>query len=83
MTLNCTFVKYLLTVGSMKIRMLRKWNNGLKDFVQGNVLEVSDGKAKELICDRIAEKYDGEYPPKDKMKTDLFKPKNIKKNVKS
>jgi hypothetical protein len=83
MTLSCTFVKYLLTAGSMKIRMLRKWNNGLKDFVQGNVLEVSDGKAKELIGERLAEKYYGEYPPKDKMKTDLFKPKNIKKNVKS
>jgi hypothetical protein len=67
----------------MKIRMLRKWNNGLKDFVQGNVLEVSDGRAKELIGERLAEKYDGEYPPKDKMITDLFKPKNIKKNVKS
>jgi hypothetical protein len=63
----------------MKIRLLKKW----RDWNLGVVLEVADPKAKQLIYDGDAEKYDGEYPPKQKMKTEFFKPKKIKKNGKS
>jgi hypothetical protein len=62
----------------MKIRLLKKW----REWPIGRVIEIFDTKAKEMIRDNIAEKYDGEYPPQTKMKTDFFKPKNINENVK-
>jgi hypothetical protein len=62
----------------MRIRLLKKWRH----WVKGTTLEVADPKAKELIRDNIAEKYSGEYPPKKKMKTDFFKPKNVEGNGK-
>jgi hypothetical protein len=62
----------------MKIRLLKKW----RTWPVGRVIEVFDTTAKEMIQDRISIKYDGEYPPKDKMKTDFFKPKNIIRNGK-
>lgn len=62
----------------MKVRLLTKW----RDWPIGRVIEVFDTKAKEMIRDNIAEKYDGEYPPKQKMKTDFFKPKKIRRNGK-
>lgn len=62
----------------MKIRLLKKW----RIWPIGRVMEVADPKAKELIYDRIAEQYKGEYPPKIKMKTEFFKPKNIARNGK-
>jgi hypothetical protein len=62
----------------MRIRLLKKW----REYALGTVLEVADPAAKELIYYQRAEKYDGEYPPKNKMKTDFFKPKNIERNGK-
>lgn len=62
----------------MKIRLLKKW----REWPVGRVIEIFDTTAKEMIRDNIAEKYDGEYPPKGKMKTDFFKPKNIRRNGK-
>jgi hypothetical protein len=62
----------------MKIRLLKKW----REWPIGRVIEIFDTTAKEMIRDNIAEKYSGEYPPKEKMKTDFFKPKNIKQNGK-
>jgi len=55
----------------MKIRLRKKW----REWAIGTVLEVWGPTAKEMIIGNIAEKYNGEYPPKDKMKTDFFKPK--------
>lgn len=52
----------------MKIRLLKSWDNGLKKFARGCVLEVHDQKAKKLIDEKTAEQYMGVYPPKDKMK---------------
>lgn len=63
----------------MRIRVLKKW----REYPVGQVIEVFDSKAKQLIADRLAEKYDGEYPPREKMKTDFFKPKNIERNGKN
>jgi hypothetical protein len=62
----------------MRIRLLKRW----RDFPMCTVLEVFDPTAKELIYNQRAEKYDGEYPPKKKVKTDFFKPKNIERNGK-
>lgn len=62
----------------MRIRLLKKW----RKWPIGRVIEIFDTTAKEMIRDNIAEKYDGEYPPKTKMKTDFFKPKNITGNGK-
>lgn len=42
-------------------------------------MEVFDTKAKELLSDRIAVKYDGDYPPTTKLKTEIFNPKKNKK----
>ena len=55
----------------MKIRLLKKW----REWPIGRVIEVADPKAKQLIFDQTAQQYSGEYPPKQKMKTDFFKPK--------
>lgn len=62
----------------MRVRLLKKW----RVYVIGTTLEVADPKAKELIQSGIAERYTGEYPPKQKVKTEFFKPKKIKKNGK-
>jgi hypothetical protein len=59
----------------MRIRLLKKWDWIHKTFHRGTVLEVSDGVAKKMIQDGSAEQYTGEYPPKEKMKSNLFKPK--------
>lgn len=63
----------------MRIRVLKKW----REYPVGQVIEVFDSKAKQLIVDKTAEKYEGEYPPREKMKTDFFKPKNIERNGKN
>jgi hypothetical protein len=41
----------------------------------GTVINVTNGFAKRLFSEGQAERYTGEYPPKKKMKTELFKPK--------
>jgi hypothetical protein len=67
----------------MRIRLTKKWESKAGSFAFGTVLEVTDDKAKELINDRSAIRYEGDYPPTEKMKTEFFKPtKNIKRNVK-
>lgn len=59
----------------MKIRLLKKW----RTWPIGRVIEVFDIDAKRLIYDKIAEAYNGEYPPTQKMKTTFFKPKKNKR----
>lgn len=59
----------------MRIRLLRKW----RQWPIGRVLEVFDSEAKILIHTGQAERYTGEYPPQQKMKTDFFKPKKDKR----
>jgi hypothetical protein len=61
----------------MKIRLLKKW----RQWSVGTTLEVFDGTAKKIITEGIAYKYTGEYPPQQKMKTNLFNP--MKENGKS
>ena len=59
----------------MKVRLLRSW----RTWPIGRVMEIFDVKAKQLIQEGFAERYDGEYPPQTKMKTELFKPKKNKR----
>lgn len=58
----------------MRVRLL-KGHKGIKQWVIGNILNVTNSYAEKLISEGIAEKYSGEYPPKQKMKTEIFKPK--------
>lgn len=60
----------------MRLRLLKSFTNSVKKFPVGQVLNVSGGKARELIDNGTAVKYDGPVPPKGKMKTEFFKPKN-------
>jgi hypothetical protein len=59
----------------MKVRLLKKW----RVWPVGRVIEIFDSTAKQMIRDNIAESYTGEYPPRQKMKTEFFKPKNKRK----
>lgn len=42
----------------------------------GTILQLSKSYAEKKIKEGKAEKYMGEYPPRKKMKTDFFKPKD-------
>jgi len=59
----------------MRIRLLRKHENGFGKYYIGHILNLTNSYAFKLIKEGIAERYTGEYPPKSKMKTDFFKPK--------
>lgn len=62
----------------MKVRLLKRW----KFWPVGQKMEVFDTKAKQLIRDGFAEAFDGDMKTTEKMKTDFFKPKKLKRNVK-
>jgi hypothetical protein len=62
----------------MKIRLLKRWGTKIKTWPRGQVIEIADQKAKELVRENIAVKYDGDYPPSKKLVTDIFKPKKVK-----
>jgi hypothetical protein len=58
------------------IRLLKSWTNKSgRKYPIGKILPMSNSLSKDLIRDNIAVEYKGEYPPKKKMKTDFFKPK--------
>jgi hypothetical protein len=59
----------------MRLRLLRKWENHGDVYPRGTIISISTGMAKRMIEEKRAEEYKGEYPPKRKMKTNLFKPK--------
>lgn len=59
----------------MKVRLLKRW----KFWPIGQVMEIFDTKAKQLIQDGFAERYTEEYPPQQKMRTEFFKPKKNKR----
>lgn len=61
--------------GNQHVRFLKGYvsGNGKKLFV-GQVCRRSRREAKKLIENKIAEVYNGPFPPK-KMKTNFFKPK--------
>ena len=59
----------------MRVRLLTKW----RAWPTGQVIEIFDATAKQMLSDGIAERYTGEYPPVQKMRTELFKPKKSKR----
>jgi hypothetical protein len=56
-----------------RIRLLRAWKNPYKKKPHpvGSVLQVTLNLGSELIAEGIAEVYNGEYPPKGKIKFEL------------
>lgn len=60
----------------MWVRLLKSYTNKRnKKFFIGKLLNVDRRTYKELIEGRIAEDYQGTIPPKQKVKTEFFKPK--------
>lgn len=59
----------------MRVQLIRRW----REWPVGRVIEVFDTKAKELLEEGIAVRYEGDYPPSKKLKTELFNPKKNKK----
>lgn len=60
----------------MWVRLLKGYTNKRKKrFHIGKILNVSRETYKDLTSRNIAEDYIGEIPPKKKIKTQFFKPK--------
>lgn len=61
----------------IKVILLKSWKHPFKKKALpiGKVMGCSAELASALLADRIAELYTGTYPPKEKTKTDFFKPK--------
>jgi hypothetical protein len=55
-----------------RVILLKSWTTEFgKKHPIGTVLQMIPTAASELIMDGIAKKYEGEYPPKNKIKVDL------------
>jgi hypothetical protein len=58
----------------VRVRLLKSWTNAQgRKYGIGWVISTTEGK--KMIEKGIAEEYNGEYPPKRKMRTNFFKPK--------
>lgn len=57
----------------IRIKLKKSWKHPYRDkpYAVGTILQVAPYLASELLADKVAEVYKGEYPPKDKSKTDL------------
>lgn len=64
-------------MGPNRIILVKSWTHPYrtKPYPVGTILQVDNELGSELIENEIAEKYNGEYPPKEKQKTEFFKPK--------
>ncbi len=65
-------------MAALRLKLLKKYKHKykLKAWPIGQVIQVDNILAHELLSDKIAELYTGEYPPKDKTKTNFFTPKS-------
>jgi hypothetical protein len=61
----------------IKVILKKAWKHPYKKkpLPMGKIMGCSTQLASELIGSKIAELYIGVYPPKEKTKTDFFKPK--------
>lgn len=59
----------------MRLLKAYKHKYKLKEWPIGQVIQVDDKLASDLIRTKTGEVYDGTYPPKGKVKTEFFKPK--------
>jgi len=64
-------------MAALRLRLLKSYKHKYKlsAWPIGQVIQVDNILANELLADKIAELYTGDYPPKEKVKTDFFKPK--------
>jgi hypothetical protein len=55
-----------------RVQLKKKWINTFgKSYPIGTILQTDAELGSELIRLKFADKYDGEYPPKDKTKINL------------
>lgn len=60
-----------------RVVLVKKWTNKFgKTYHVGTILQTDNILGSELIDQKYGKKYEGKYPPENKMKTDFFKPKN-------
>lgn len=61
----------------IKVILKKSWKHPykLRALPIGKIVACSNELAMELLADDIAELYTGTYPPKEKVKTNFFKPK--------
>lgn len=57
----------------IRIILLKSWTHPYKTkpYAVGTILQCAPYLAAELIADRFAKLYEGDYPPKEKVKMDL------------
>lgn len=67
---------------AVRVRLVKSWTNTQgKVYAVGTILQLIPSLASELLADKIGEKYDGQYPPKQgrenklKIKLSQLKPK--------
>lgn len=61
---------------SYRVILKKKWTNNLgRTYPIGSIIQGDKELATKLIESKTGEAYDGDYPPREKVKTDLFKPK--------
>lgn len=60
--------------------LLRQYQhpNKLKPWPIGQIIQGTTQFISDLIHGGVAEIYRGDYPPKEKSKTEFFKPKKVK-----
>ena len=54
-----------------RVRLVRAWASTFKTYSVGTVLQVDNELCNRLITEKYGKKYDGEYPPKGKVKMKL------------
>ena len=62
-------------MGAIRLRLLKSYHHKykVKPWPVGQIIQVDNILAHELLSDKIAEIYEGEYPPKNKLKMNLNK----------
>lgn len=59
-----------------RVILIKSWTNILgRIYPVGQIIQCDKDLHSILIEDGLAEDYTGDYPPKEKIKTDFFKPK--------
>ena len=57
---------------AVRVILKKKYTNWQgKEYAVGTILQLIPSLASQLIADRIGEYYDGDYPPKKKIKIEL------------
>tara|TARA_R110000868_G_scaffold96848_3_gene266356 strand:+ start:2381 stop:2575 length:195 start_codon:yes stop_codon:yes gene_type:complete len=57
----------------IRVMLLKSWKHPYKakPYAVGSILQCAPYLAMELLADKIGKLYDGEYPPKEKVKIEL------------